>query len=238
MPQLDHIKDGDRENRPVNAGNDERRIRVMAVDDHDLILEGVSRRFSSAPDTEFIGSAVTVSAALELAETSSPDVVLVDIRLGGQSGFELCRQLKELDGRIRVILISGECPRSDWPRVSKCGADGFIRKGEPNLDYPAMVRHAMEGRFVLSPGLWRDAWNALVLLNAPSILNQDEIRILELVAARKYNGEISRELGISESTVGKRLTSIYRQLGAAGRGDVVEKWRRYLATGELSPGES
>lgn len=106
------------------------------------------------------------------------------------------------------------------------------------MDYPAMVRHAMEGRFVLSPGLWRDAWNALVLLHAPSLLNRDQIRILELVAARKNNGEISGILETSESTIGKRLTAIYKLLGATGRGDVVEKWRRYLATGEVSANES
>lgn len=165
--------------------------------------------------------------------------MLLDIRLGGsENGFELCRQLKEFDDGIRVILISGECPSSLWPRVSECRADGFIRKGEPNMDYPAMVRHAMEGRFVLSPGLWRDAWNALVLLHAPSLLNRDQIRILELVAARKNNGEISGILETSESTIGKRLTAIYKLLGATGRGDVVEKWRRYLATGEVSANES
>jgi DNA-binding NarL/FixJ family response regulator len=209
------------QSRPFDAP-----IRILLVDDHRLIRDGIKYQLRNAKDLVVVGEASTGAQAIAQTREMKPEVVLLDIRLAGEmDGIQTCTELKRISPGLKVVLISGECREEHWPRVRQCGADGFIQKESETQDYPGLIRQAFSGEFVLSTTLTRLAFEALVTVNSNGLLSREENRIMELVENKLSNKQISDDLKVSESVVGHKLTEIYRKLNAKTRKEAAATWR-------------
>lgn len=207
-------------------------IRILLVDDHRLIRDGIKFQLGQTPELKVVGEAASGAKALELARQLRPDVVLLDIRLAGSlNGFQTCAELKKLKPVPRVVLVSGECREEHWRLVDECGADGFVQKECETQDYPGLVRQVFHGEFALSASLARQAFKALATMKAPGVLTDSDNRLMGLVAEGLTNDLIAAKLHKSSSTVAHQLSDIARKLGTKGRRQAVELWRKYMAAG-------
>ncbi|MFN2617482.1 MAG: LuxR C-terminal-related transcriptional regulator [Thermoleophilaceae bacterium] len=193
----------------------EERMRVLVVDDHDVVHWGFRLLLTEQPWVERCLTARDFDEALELARRYEPHVALVDLFLGEQSGAELCEALtSELPG-TRVLLISG----AGWisPQAAKAaGASGFVSKDWSADDVAAAVRMVGKGMTVFAPRV-----------EQPSTpLSDREREVLSLMATGATNKEIAARLYLSPHTVKEHTSSLYRKLKARNRAEAVQRAER------------
>jgi DNA-binding NarL/FixJ family response regulator len=198
----------------------ERRLRVLVVDDHDVVHWGFRLLLTEQPWVERCLSARGVAEALELARRYEPHVALVDLFLGEQSGAELCEALRRESARTRVLLISG----AGWisPQAAKAsGASGFVSKDWSAHDVAAAVRMVGKGMTVFAPRSEQPS--------AP--LSEREREVLSLLASGATNREIAERLFLSPHTVKEHTSSVYKKLKARNRAEAVQRAERLGLTG-------
>lgn len=198
----------------------ERRLRVLVVDDHDVVHWGFRLLLTEQPWVERCLSARGVDEALELARRYEPHVALVDLFLGEQSGAELCEALRRESARTRVLLISG----AGWisPQAAKAsGASGFVSKDWSAHDVAAAVRMVGKGMTVFAPRSEQPS--------AP--LSEREREVLSLLASGATNREIAERLFLSPHTVKEHTSSVYKKLKARNRAEAVQRAERLGLTG-------
>ena len=191
------------------------RLRVLVVDDHDVVHWGFRLLLTEQPWVERCLAASSFDEALELARRYEPQVALIDLFLGEQSGAELCEALTaELPG-TRVLLISG----AGWisPEAAKAaGASGFVSKDWSADDVAAAVRMVGKGMTVFAPRV-----------EQPSMpLSEREREVLTLMAKGATNREIAARLYLSPHTVKEHTSSLYRKLKARNRTEAVQRAER------------
>jgi DNA-binding NarL/FixJ family response regulator len=200
------------DSRPAAA---EKRLRVMVVDDHDVVHWGFRLMLSQMPWVERCLSARTGAEALAMCRRYEPHVALVDLFLGDESGPEICERLRAEAPAPRVLLMSG-AGRISLRAARGAGAAGFISKDWPATEIAKMVRmvgHGME--------VFREARNPAV----PSLTDR-ESEILGLIAGGATNREIAGTLYLSPHTVKEHTSTLYRKLGARNRADAVQRAQR------------
>jgi DNA-binding NarL/FixJ family response regulator len=197
------------------------RIRVLIVDDHELVRAGLRALLSADPDIEIVAEAATGTEALAQARARQPDVVLLDARLPDLGGAEVCRRLRQHHPAPAVAMLS---TYSDDELVRQCvraGAQGYLLKDIARLDLGRSIRALALGEAVIDPKV-----APLVLAAAreagpaaepqqPLTLRQREI--LGLVAAGMSNREIAARMHLSELTVKGYIETILQQLSARNR---------------------
>jgi DNA-binding NarL/FixJ family response regulator len=190
-------------------------IRVLLVEDHALVREGLARLLGSAGDIEVVGTAENGAEAVELAAQCRPDVVLMDISMPKVDGIEATRRIVGEDGPSVVVLTSF----SDRERILDAldaGAVGYLLKDAEPDELIRGVRAAARGESPLAP----KAAHALIRARTETKaveLSERESEVLRCVAKGLPNKQIARQLGISEKTVKAHLTSIYQRLGVSDR---------------------
>jgi DNA-binding NarL/FixJ family response regulator len=193
----------------------ERRLRVLVVDDHDVVQWGFRLLLTERPWVERCLTARTAAEALELARRYEPHVALVDLFLGEQSGAELCEALRRESPTTRVLLISG----AGWisPQAAKAaGASGFVSKDWSADDVAAAVRMVGKGMTVFAPRA-----------EQPTMpLSEREREVLSLIASGATNKEIAERLYLSPHTVKEHTSSLYRKLKARNRAEAVRRAER------------
>jgi DNA-binding NarL/FixJ family response regulator len=193
----------------------EERLRVLVVDDHDVVHWGFRLLLTEQPWVERCLTARDFDEALELARRYEPHVALVDLFLGEQSGAELCEALTTESRRTRVLLISG----AGWisPQAARAaGASGFVSKDWSANDVAAAVRMVGKGMTVFAPRL-----------EQPSTpLSDREREVLALMATGATNKEIAARLYLSPHTVKEHTSSLYRKLRARNRAEAVKRAER------------
>jgi DNA-binding NarL/FixJ family response regulator len=193
----------------------EKRLRVLVVDDHDVVHWGFRLMLGQMPWVERCLSARTGAEALAVCRRYEPHVALVDLFLGDESGPEICERLRAEAPAPRVLLMSGAGGIS--PRAARgAGAAGFISKDWPATEIAKMVRVVGDGQEV-----FREARNAAI----PS-LSERESEILGLIAGGATNREIAGTLYLSPHTVKEHTSTLYRKLGARNRADAVQRAQR------------
>jgi DNA-binding NarL/FixJ family response regulator len=192
-----------------------RRLRVLVVDDHDVVHWGFRVLFSEQPWVDRCLAARTGEEALALTRSFEPDVALVDLFLTGESGAELCRSLRELSPRTRVLLISG-AGRMSPAAARAAGASGFISKDSPAREVVAAVRAVARGGTTFP----RKAEQP------EPMLTEREREVLDLIAGGATNREIAEQLYLSPHTVKEHTSVLYRKLGARNRADAVQRAQR------------
>jgi DNA-binding NarL/FixJ family response regulator len=191
------------------------RLRVLVVDDHDIVQWGFRLLLERQPWVERCTAARNAEEALSLAAESKPHVALVDLFLGGQSGAELCEDLCSVSPQTKILLISGAGTIS--PAAARAaGASGFVSKDWGAPDIVKAVRMVALGMDVFAPA------------GAPAqaSLSDREREVVKLIAGGSTNREIAERLFLSPHTVKEYTSGIYRKLGARNRADAVKRAQR------------
>ncbi len=189
------------------------RYRVVVVDDHRLVIEGVRRALVEASDFEVVGEARDGAEALPLIGRLLPDVVLLDIRMPRMDGFACLALIRKRFPAVKVAMLSVDTDPDHMQRAFDRGASAYIVKSIAPSDLPGALRQAMEGT-VFSPVTAQTEEEASA---AQGGLSERETTILRLAAAGRSNRQIARELWVTEQTVKFHLTKTYRKLGVVNR---------------------
>jgi DNA-binding NarL/FixJ family response regulator len=191
------------------------RLRVLVVDDHDVVHWGFRLMLSQLPWVERCVSATTGEEALALASRYRPHVALVDLFIGEESGAEICERLRAAEPATRVLLFSGAGEIS--PHAARAaGASGFAYKDWPARKISSAVRAVGLGKTVFEPQEHHGALG----------LSERERSVLELMASGSTNPEIAAELHLSKHTVKEHTSSLYRKLGVRNRTEAVQRAQR------------
>jgi two-component system response regulator DesR len=196
---------------PLNG----RRLRILVVDDHDVVQWGFRLMLGQLSWVERCLGARTSEEAIAMCRRYEPHVALVDLFLGGESGPELCERLRAEAPAPRVLLISGAGRIS--PRAARAaGAAGFISKDSPASEIARLVRLVGSGK------------TAFVEVENPDVpsLTERESEILALIAAGSTNREIANTLFLSPHTVKEHTSALYRKLGVRNRAEAVQRSQR------------
>jgi DNA-binding NarL/FixJ family response regulator len=191
------------------------RLRVLVVDDHDVVHWGFRLMLTQQPWVERCVSAHSGEEALVMAARYRPHVALVDLFIGEESGAEVCEQIRAADPNTRVLLFSGAGEIS--PHAARAaGASGFAYKDWSAARIAAAVRAVGMGKAVFGP---QDRQGALGLTDR-------ERAVLSLMASGATNPEIAEELHLSKHTVKEHTSSVYRKLGVRNRTEAVQRGQR------------
>jgi two-component system response regulator DesR len=191
---------------------DDRRIRVLVVDDHDVVQWGFRLLLERQPWVERCLAAQDTAEALRLAGEAKPQVALVDLFLGRQSGAELCDDLHAASPETKILLISG-AGRISPGAARAAGASGFVSKDWGAPDVLRAIRMVGLGMDVFEP----EPEPAKVPLS------EREREVVSLIAAGSTNREIAEQLFLSPHTVKEYTSGVYRKLGVRNRAEAVKR---------------
>jgi DNA-binding NarL/FixJ family response regulator len=188
-------------------------IRVLCVDDHALVREGIAALINRQTDMQVIAEATSGRDGIELFRLHRPDVALVDLRLPDIGGIEVIARMLEENPDARIIVVSSSEGDVDIHRALSAGAMGYVLKGMPREDLLQAVRKVHRGAKAIPP----DVAVAIAGHLTDEPLTPREIEVLTVVATGARNREIATTLGISEDTVKMHVKSIITKLGAEDR---------------------
>ncbi|WP_286222675.1 UvrY/SirA/GacA family response regulator transcription factor [Marinobacter apostichopi] len=195
-------------------------IRVLVVDDHELVRSGITRMLADNPDLDVIGQASSGEGAIEFVRQERPDIVLMDIRMPGIGGLEATRRILRIDDSIRVIVVTA-CADDPYPtRVMQSGASAYITKGADIKEMVRAIRMAHSGQRYISPEIAqkmalkqlsgdRDDDGELSLFER---LSEREMQIAMMVVDCQKVQDISDKLCLSPKTVNSYRYRIFEKL--------------------------
>lgn len=187
-------------------------LRVMIVDDHPIVREGLRGMLAAEPDIEVAGEAASGDEAVALVPRVRPDVVLMDLRMPSGDGVSA---IERLPGH-RILVLTTFQDDADIVRAIEAGAAGYLLKDASRADLAAALRDVAAGRRVLSP----EVLARLAVVDqtpAPPVLSAREAEVLALVAEGLTNAQIGERLYIGQATVKTHLLRIFTKLGVSDR---------------------
>lgn len=195
-------------------------IRVLAVDDHELLRDGIRLSLLKYEDIELIGEARSGEDALQKCGQLLPDVVLMDMRLPRMDGIAATQAIKESYPEIQVLVLTSFVEKDLVQRAVQAGAVGYLTKGASKIEIAGAIRAAHAGKTTLSP----EALQALIqATKEPAKVGTDLTRrqreVLKLMVIGLNNKEIGEKLFLSSSTVSYHVSEILSKLGAANRAE-------------------
>jgi DNA-binding NarL/FixJ family response regulator len=196
------------------------RVRLLIVDDHPVVRDGLRGILEGSPEFEVVGEAGNGAEAVTRARALRPDVVLMDLRMPDVDGVTAIKRLAELGVEARVLVLTTFDTDSDVVPAIEAGATGYLLKDSPRSELLRAVRAAARGEAVLSPSV---ATRLLGQVRAPARepLSARELDVLALVARGTSNRDTAARLFISEATVKTHLLHIYAKLGVNDRAAAV-----------------
>ncbi|HEX3202119.1 MAG TPA: response regulator transcription factor [Actinomycetes bacterium] len=205
-------------------------IRLLIVDDHPVVRDGLRGLFADDPDFQVVGEAANGAEAVARVERLGADVVLMDLRMPEMSGVEAITRLRRTAPAVRVLVLTTYDTDSDVLPAIEAGATGYLLKDAPREELVRAVRAAFAGEAVLSPAV-ASRLMGQVRKPPPEALSQRELEVLALIADGATNREAAAKLFVSEATVKTHLLHIYEKLGVRDRAAAVaEAYRRRLLT--------
>ena len=202
-------------------------IRLLIIDDHEMVREGLKAMLSAEPDFSIVGDAANGEEAFALIERLRPDIILLDVRLPGTSGIEVCRAVTERYPETAVIILTTFTDESLVEQCIKAGARGFIVKDIERFDLKRSIRAVARGEAAIDTKaavavlaqLRRTPQNRNEPIQEP--LSSQQIVILRLVAQGLSSREIATRLYLSENTVKGYVQEILHRLGVKNRTEAV-----------------
>jgi DNA-binding NarL/FixJ family response regulator len=206
-------------------------IRLLLVDDQGIIREGLRSLLETKPDLSIIGEAENGKAAVELALTLQPDVVLMDVRMPIMDGVAATRAIAEQAPNIKVLVLTTFDDDEYVTQALRCGAKGYLLKDTPSTELADAIRAIHRGYTQFGPGLMEKAFSSAPTPEEPpeafTQLTPREQEVLQLIATGCSNREIAEKLYISERTVKNHVNSLLRRLNLRDRTQVAilaAKW--------------
>ena len=189
-------------------------IRLLVVDDHDILRYGVRALLRSCRDVEVVGDAGSVAEAIEQSRELRPDVVLMDAQLPDGSGIDACREILSAAPRTRILFLTSYSDEQAVMSTVLAGAAGYVLKDVGHRALVAAIRDAAAGRAILDPRITDPVVSRMRKADA---LSAQEERVLALVVEGRTNKEIAAALGLSDKTVKNYLSNAFQKLGITRR---------------------
>jgi DNA-binding NarL/FixJ family response regulator len=195
-------------------------IRVLIVDDHPVVRDGLRGMLSGEPDLDVVGEAGDGTEVLATVDTLRPDVILMDLRMPGMGGVEAIRALAERRSPARVLVLTTYDSDRDVVPALGAGATGYLLKDAPRAELVRAIRAAARGEVVLAPSV---ATRLVTQLRAPAqeTLSERELEVLTLIAQGETNRGAAARLFVSEATIKTHLLHIYAKLEVGDRAAAV-----------------
>jgi len=196
-------------------------IRVVVADDHPIVRSGIVALLQTAEDVEVVGEASTGLEAVDLALKTSPDVMLMDLRMPGIDGDEATARILAARPQTRVLILTTYESDDSILTAIEAGASGYLLKAAPQEEILAGLRSVANGEVALAP---RIAALLVQRVKSPApTLSPRETQVLALVAEGKSNPSIATALFVSEATVKTHLLHVFEKLGVSDRTRAVTK---------------
>jgi two-component system NarL family response regulator len=195
------------------SGVSDRPIRVIVADDHIVVRLGLVTLLNNQPDMQVVAEAASGQEVVELAREHKPDVVLMDLRMPGLAGDQTIRAVTGENPAVRVIVLTIHKGDEAAYQALRAGARGYLIKDTPTREIVGAIRDVHAGRQRIEPAIAEQVAQRL----GKSSLSAREIDVLKLIANGLSNKEVANELGVTEATAKKHMTSVLTKLGAKDR---------------------
>ena len=191
-------------------------VRILIVDDHAVVRDGVRRIFEEQKAETTVGEASNAQEAIELVRAANWDAVVLDISLGARSGLDLIKELKQIRPKLPVLILSMHSEEQYARRAFRAGAAGYITKDNSRAELVAAVNKVIEGGRYVSPAL---AESLVFDIERGSdrppheLLSDREFEVMKLIASGKTVGEIAEQLSLSDKTISTYRARILEKMG-------------------------
>jgi two-component system NarL family response regulator len=189
------------------------KIRVLCVDDHRIVREGITLIISRQPDMEVVASAASGEESIELFRQHQPDITLMDLQLGAMSGVDAIRAIRRENPGARIVVLTMYQGDEDIFRALEAGAATYLLKDMLSEDLIRVVREVHSGNQPIRP----EVEALLAKRAAGSTLTNREVEVIDLIAQGMRNKEIAATLGISEETAQVHVKHILAKLKVKDR---------------------
>jgi two-component system, NarL family, response regulator DevR len=200
-----------------------RDLRILLVDDHEVVRLGLSTLLEDVPAVAVVGEAGTGSEALQACQSLAPDLVLLDIRLPDQSGLEVCRQINQHWPQTKVVILTSFVDDELIADAILAGAAGYVLKQVGNQELLRAIEAVRQGKALLDPQVTQRVLQRMRrtehLLDASAFrdLSRREMEVLLLVSQGKSNQEIADTLAVTEKTARNHVSSLLEKLNLSNR---------------------
>jgi two-component system, NarL family, response regulator NreC len=188
-------------------------IRVLLADDHRIVREGLAALLGREADFEVLGEADDGAAAVRLAEERSPDIVVMDLSMGGVDGIEAISRLRRSRRAIQVVVLSMHDDAPTVDRALRAGARAYVLKGSDSASLCAAIRAVARGEVYLSPEISDFVLQGYLKPEGDDPLTEREREVLKLIAEGYTGAEIARQLELSPKTVEHHREHVTEKLG-------------------------
>lgn len=208
-----------------------RKIRVLLVDDHPIVREGIHLILQREPDMEVIGEASDGAEAVDLVCSLDPDVVVMDVMMPKMTGVEATRLIHQKNPRVQILILTAHEEEELVTQILRAGASGYILKRDGSAQLIAAIRALYRGESFLDPSVMKTVIKTLAAnrsTNSASAMTKEreltdrEIEVLRLIASGHTNSQIANKLNISVKTVDTHRSNIAAKLDIHSRVDLVK----------------
>ena len=197
-------------------------IRILVVDDHPIVRQGIRSLLSNYPEFEIVGEADNGAKALECVSRLAPNVTLLDIRMPGESGLEILQQIQRVQPSAKVLMLTSFDDDEYVMSALRAGAQGYVLKGVSDEMLVSAIRKAHRGERALSPQITEQVVQLALSerskpYRAELEVDKDEQEILHLLVEGASNSDIAGELYMSNTTVKRKLRKIFEKMNVQTR---------------------
>jgi DNA-binding NarL/FixJ family response regulator len=196
-------------------------IRVLIVDDHAIVRQGLRAMLEAQPEIEVIGEAADGAMAVQTARTLNPDVILMDLLMPGVGGVDAIRELRKFDMENRTLVLSSSSEDQLIKEALKAGAMGYMLKASRTAELVQAIERVAAGQTVLDPAAARVVIRQTQTQDALETLTEREREVFDLLILGRKNAEIASAITVSEATVRTHVSSVIDKLGLRDRTHIV-----------------
>jgi len=208
-------------------------VRILIVDDHPLIRQGLAEKIADETDMEVCGEAESLSEAIHQVKTAHPNVVVVDLSLKSGHGIDLIEQIKAYNENIKMLVLSLHDESLFAERALRAGASGYLSKQEPPTRVIDAIRQILGGEICISEKLTSQLLHSVVgdkpLEGDPiQTLSNRELEVFELIGEGMTTKQIAGKLHLSPKTIESHCEKIASKLGTANRNELICRAARHV----------
>jgi DNA-binding NarL/FixJ family response regulator len=198
-------------------------IRILVVDDHQIVRQGIRSLLSNYPEFDIVGEAADGTMALSQVQQLTPDVTLLDIRLPGESGLEVLRRIREIQPEARVLMLTSFEDEEYVIGALRAGAQGFVLKNVSDEMLVQAIHSVCRGEHAFSPQITEQVVRWVTAAPAPSpplekpAFDGDEQQILHLLVEGASNTAIASQLYLSNTTLKRKLRKLFAKMNVQTR---------------------